>query len=221
MGLTRQHLLPPELELLFTFMVGVFWILTYVMIIYRGFIDKRCGMPFAALCGNVTWEYIYSILFPHAPPANYIIYLWLGLDIIILYQFILYSRDDLPKPLADQWFLPTIVSAFLIAFSLHYFIAIEFANRDGGYSAYGLNLLMSILFVFMLLRRDDLRGQSMYIAVFKLIGTIFASIVSYSFYPNSSLLTFLYVATFFFDILYVIMLQQRIKREAIYAHPSS
>lgn len=208
--MTRQHLLPPELELWFMYMTGIFWILTYVMLIYKGYKDKRCGMPFAALCGNVTWEYIYSFVFPHASPANYIIYLWLALDIMILIQFILYSRDDLPKPLSHRFFLPTIVLSMLIAFSLHYFIALEFTNLDGGYSAYGLNFMMSLLFVGMLLRRDDLRGQSMSIAVFKLIGTVCASIVSYSLYPASSLLTFLYLVTFIYDVMYVIMLRNRI-----------
>lgn len=213
MPLIRQHLLPPELELWLMYLTGIFWILTYVMLIYKGFKDKRCGMPFAALCGNVTWEFIYFFVFPHAAPANYIIALWLALDLIILFQFIRYSRDDLPKLLSDRFFLPTIVISLLIAFSLHYLIALEFSNLDGGYSAYGLNFMMSLLFVGMLLRRDDLRGQSMSIAVFKLIGTVCASIVSFSFYPDSLLLLFLYFVTFFYDMLYVMMLHKRIKTD--------
>lgn len=216
MALTRQHLLPPEMELWLALMAGVFWVLTYVIIILKGYKDKRCGMPFAALCGNVTWEYIYTFIFPHPPPASYIIFLWLVLDVVILFQFILYSRDDLPKPLSGRFFFSTLVTALFIAFTLHYFIALEFSNFDGGYSAYGLNLMMSLLFVAMLLRRNDLRGQSMYIAVFKLIGTVFASILSYSFYPSSVLLMYLYIVTFFFDVLYLVMLRNRMKRVKVY-----
>ena len=98
-----------------------------------------------------------------------------------------------------------------IAFSLHYLIAIEFHSLDGGYSAYGLNFMMSVLFIGMLLRRNDLRGQSMYTAVFKLLGTLAASILSYSYFPYSLLLTFLYVVTFLYDVLYVMMLNNRLK----------
>ncbi|RXT15410.1 hypothetical protein [Ammoniphilus sp. CFH 90114] len=197
--------------LIFTIAAGGLWILTYLLLIYRGFRDRKCGMPFAALCGNITWEYIFSFIFPVPGPGIYIIYIWFLLDIIILIQFLLYSRDDLPKPLSHQLFLPTLVVSLATAFSLHYFIALEFSNFTGVYSAYGLNLMMSILFVHLRLSRNHLLGQSMTIAICKLAGTVFASLVSYALYPTSVLLLLLYILVFFFDLLYVILLHAKKK----------
>jgi hypothetical protein len=39
---------------------GTFWALAYVLIIRRGFLDETYGMPFVALCANVSWEFIFS-----------------------------------------------------------------------------------------------------------------------------------------------------------------
>jgi hypothetical protein len=41
----------------------------------------------------------------------------------------------------------------------------EFDDWDGAYSAFGQNLLMSVLFITMLYARRSLRGQSVSIAI--------------------------------------------------------
>jgi hypothetical protein len=51
---------------------GIFWILTYVFIISKGFKDKTFGMPLIALCANISWEFIFSFVFPYGPPQSYI-----------------------------------------------------------------------------------------------------------------------------------------------------
>jgi len=33
---------------------GLFWSVTYILIIRRGFKDKTFGMPMAALCANIS-----------------------------------------------------------------------------------------------------------------------------------------------------------------------
>jgi hypothetical protein len=38
------------------------------------------------------------------------------------------------------------------------------------YTAFEINLLMSMLFIHMLLSRNDVRGQSIYVAIAKMIG---------------------------------------------------
>ena len=73
---------------------GMFWILTYIFIISKGFKDKTYGMPLIALCANISWEFIYSFIFPHTPPQLFINYLWFGLDVIIVIQFLKYSKNE-------------------------------------------------------------------------------------------------------------------------------
>src|SRR5215208_1235197 len=83
---------------------------------------------------------------------------------------------------------------------------LSFDVSDGAYSAFGQNLMMSILFLTMLYSRGTMRGQSVWIAVLKMGGTALASFSFYLFNPDydgSILLPFLYVAIFIFDGIYV------------------
>jgi hypothetical protein len=72
--------------------------------------------------------------------------------------------------------------------------------------------MMSVLFLTMLYRRRSLRGQSISIAVCKLVGTAFASLAFFLFSSlshRSVLLPFLYLATFVYDTIYVGMVYQQ------------
>jgi hypothetical protein len=74
--------------------------------------------------------------------------------------------------------------------------------------------MMSVLFIVMLSHRRCLRGQSISIATCKLLGTALASLAFYLYSPlshRSVLLPFLYIATLFYDVIYVglIYMQQR------------
>ncbi len=44
--------------------MGLFWIITYILIIKRGFQDKKYGMPMVALCANISWEFIFTFIYP-------------------------------------------------------------------------------------------------------------------------------------------------------------
>ncbi len=77
--------------------------------------------------------------------------------------------------------------------------------------------MMSVLFVSMLIRRNSVSGQSMYIAIFKMLGTLLASILFFMVFSTLVLLTFLYLAILTFDIIYVVMLYGKHKQLGI--HP--
>jgi hypothetical protein len=47
------------------------------------------------------------------------------------------------------------------------------------YSAFAQNLMMSTLFITMLVRRNNVQGQAMYIAIFKWLGTLAPTIQFY------------------------------------------
>ena len=72
----------PELELVLKLGSGVSWTLVYILIINRGFQDRTFGMPLTALCANLSWEFIFSFIYPQNPPQNYINITWLAFDII-------------------------------------------------------------------------------------------------------------------------------------------
>ncbi|WP_018249578.1 transmembrane-type terpene cyclase [Orenia marismortui] len=184
---------------------GLFWSLTYILIIFKGFQDKTYGMPMLALCANLSWEFIFSFIWPLELPRLYITIIWFSLDLIILLQFLLFGQADFRNKFYRKLFYPIFFLLLLIIFFTILFISYEFDDYIGKYAAFGQNLLMSILFITMLIRRNSTSGQSIYIAIFKLIGTLFASII---FYLNqgSILITFFSIATLFFDIAYIILL---------------
>jgi hypothetical protein len=197
---------------------GIFWILTYVLIMSKGFKDKTYGMPLIALCANFSWEFIYSFVLPSSPPQLFINYLWFGLDCVIVFQFFKYYRNEFPNLSSSR---VCIVFGLMIssAFSIILTGAISLADHRGVYAAFGQNLLMSILFVVMFFKRGEgLRGQSIFIAVFKMLGTALTSLHFYLYDPvsqSSFVLPSLFVLILFFDLLYVILVASSYKKNDI------
>lgn len=200
---------------------------SYILIIRKGFRDKTYGMPLAALCANVSWEAIFSFILPHSPPQLYIDYAWFALDSVIVYQFLKFGKKEFPKLSSSSLLLSTsssssllfyivFSSALMMAFCTVLSITYEFKDWQGAYAAFGQNLMMSILFINMFLSRDDLRGQSFYIALFKMLGTGVSSLAFYLYQPishGSLLMPFLYVSIFIIDAIYTGLVYQRSKEQ--------
>jgi len=75
-------------------------------------------------------------------------------------------------------FIAWSVLALITALLIQYAIRREFGVAKGaGYSAFLQNLLMSILFITMLVRRGGREGQSLMIAINKWIGTLAPTIL--------------------------------------------
>lgn len=186
---------------------GAFWALAYLLIIRRGFLDETYGMPLVALCANVSWEFIFSFVHPHGPVQRPINTVWFLLDLIILFQLLRYGPREFAG-LSKGAFYAMFGLALVTSFCSVLFVTYEFDDWDGAYSAFGQNLLMSVLFITMLYARRSLRGQSCPIAISKMLGTALASIAFYLYSPlseGSILLSFLYVAILVFDLIYVMM----------------
>jgi hypothetical protein len=188
---------------------GVLWTVAYALIIRRAALDKLPGMPMTAMCINIAWEAYYSFVSPHPPPQLYIDWAWVVLDVVIFAQFLRYGRDE-HEPALPRWtFLPIV--GFTLAMSFWGVAATEhdLHDRDGMYSAFGSNMLMSLLFVRMLLRRANVRGQSLYIALAKLVGTACVCVVAYEEHPERQLLCVFYMGVLVFDMAYVVLLARR------------
>src|SRR5918998_1862666 len=162
---------------------GVLWTLTYLLIIRQGFLDRTYGIPAAALCANLSWEFLFSFVYPHDLPQRAVNVVWFSFDLVILSQLLLYGSREfagLPK----RWFYSGLALALATAFCTILAVTLEFEDFDGAYSAFGQNLMMSILFITMLYARGSLRGQSVSIAALKMGGTALASLAFYFFNPQ-------------------------------------
>ena len=196
---------------------GIFWSITYILIIRQGYKDKTYSMPLAALCANISWEAIFSFIHPHSPPQLYINYAWFILDVLIVFQFLKFGKSEFPNFSIKQ-FIASFVFALVLAFCSVLFISYEFNDWKGAYAAFGQNLMMSILFISMLVNRNSLRGQSIYVAVFKMLGTGVSSLAFYLYQPisqGSLLMPFLYISIFVCDIIYLILIYQKYREHKL------
>ena len=188
-----------------TLMSGICWTTVYILIIYRSFKDKIYGMPFWALAFNVSWEFIFSLLLVSNPLALQAIInnVWFAFDIIVMIAYILYGKKDWPITVSKKWFYPYLILVLAVSFLFVYLLSVELDHSRGMYAAFIQNLMMSVLFIRMLLRRGNKSGQSAGIAIFKLIGTLAPTII---YGQQSRFVLFLGIACFVFDLIYLIML---------------
>ena len=193
---------------------GICWTLVYLLIIKRGFQDKTYGMPLWALAANISWEFIFSfILLTHNNVQHVVDIVWCLFDLVIVIQVLRFGRASFKgTPILERYFYVMAALVLLVSFGAVYTMTLQLESTippgriDGRYAAFSQNLMMSILFVAMLINRNNIDGQSIYVGLFKMIGTVLPSILFYLTIPSDVFLNFLYVTIFAFDLLYVILL---------------
>ncbi len=219
---------------------GVFWLIAYILIIYRGFKDKSYGMPIVALCGNLAWEIIFGLGIESGCPASWgscpaaVIqgrnFIWMVFDFVILYTVLKYGHHFFTQPFFKKQYTWVVLGGILAAFLTIYTIIQELWIRNlwqvvvngqipdflplkiqGGsyYTGFGLNVIMSVLFVVLFYRRDNLEGQSFYIALNKWLG----SLAAYGFMLADGIQTpvvnVLYAIVFIFDVAYMVLVYRQ------------
>jgi len=168
-------------------------------------------MPFWALAFNISWEAIFSFvfLFPTMPLQTLINKIWLLFDTVIVVAYCLYGQKEWPGSISRKWFYPYSLTTLITAFLFIYFLSAELDNTRGTYAAFIQNLMMSWLFILMLIRRQSREGQSVWIALFKMIGTLAPTII---YGATSHFVLFLGSGCFVADMIYLVMLTTVYKR---------
>ncbi|MBN2615027.1 MAG: hypothetical protein JXR71_04975 [Bacteroidales bacterium] len=207
--------------LLMVLLSGTCWSLVYLDAIRIGIKDKTYAIPFWALALNFAWEALltlfgYRELGVQAQVGMNAV--WLLFDFGILYTYFKYGIKEFPASVSPRWFYLWSVLVILVSLVIQYFFIRQFGVITGGsYTAFLQNLLMSILFIGMLIKRKSSRGQTLLIAVMKGIGTLFPTIlfgfvgIKETHGPNHLVLV-LGILIFFFDVLYVYLLY-RVKQQ--------
>ena len=199
---------------------GLAWTIVYIDCIRIGFRHRTFAMPFWALALNITWEMVHSVSdvrvigFDKQIVINII---WALFDVFILYTYFRFGKKYFPKYLKGSWFYVWGISGLLISFVIQFAFISQFGIIMGGaYAAFIQNLLMSVLYIVMLIRRNGPEGQSMTIAVSKWIGTLAPTLLfgylgtTTTGGPNSLMLITGILITFL-DITYILMLGNELK----------
>jgi hypothetical protein len=202
---------------------GLCWTLAYLLIIRVGLRERTYGMPLVAFASNISWEFLYSFVRPSHGVQHVINIVWFLLDCAIGYTIARFGAEEFPY-LSRRVFHGCFVALLVLAFPAVDLVGVQFEGGDGVYSAFGMNLMMSALFLAMFAARPAGRGQSVGIATAKLAGTALASgafAVRSDLAPeyHGGLLPYLYVAIFLLDLVYLGLLLSL--RAAVAAVPVS
>ena len=152
---------------------GACWIFAFYEIILLGIRDKTYGIPLFALGLNVTWEIIYSVEGIFFIQVQTIICIaWFILNTVNVYLYFKYGRERFPQRLQKK-FIPLSIAVFLFCLGIQAAFYFQFDIRPASqYSGFLQNVLTSFLFIYMFYSRSDMRGQSLSIAVSKLLGSL-------------------------------------------------
>lgn len=189
---------------------GICWTIVYLALIYKGFREKTYGVPAFALFCNLSWEFIFAFIMPFVQNTDmgiqlYISILWFLCDALILCTYLLYGKKYFPRIVDRRWFLPWTILGLTVSFLFVLLISYEFNDYIGVYSAFMGNLVMSVLFIDMLVKRGNGEGQSLGIATLKCIGTLAPTIYFYRWLHDTFVL-YLGVSCFIFDVIYIVLL---------------
>ncbi|MEW2581025.1 hypothetical protein [Streptomyces syringium] len=189
---------------------GCFWYLAYILIIRVSARDRTIGMPLIGVAVNLCWEFTFTFVEPYPLGLKWSITIWFCLDLVIVYQTLLYGPGQFPK-LSRRTFYAAFALAVALAFPLVMAVNHSFRDPWGLYSAYFDNLMFSVMFIAMLYSRGSSKGQSVGIAVCKLVGT---AVVALSFalypsaFPHSPLLWLLWGSCLVVDTVYLMALSR-------------
>ena len=180
---------------------GVCWTFTYLAALHVGHVDHSHAIPFFAITLNLTWELIFTLAAPHHFPQRAVDTVWLLLDTLILVQAITHFQYKSVGLTRHQFYIGAVLS-LLTAFAAQYALTVQ-VDSSGFYSAFTINLYMSIAFIALFYSRKPVfAGQNVYIAIAKMLGTAASSL---SFYlarkDNDSALDDTYLKTLYLLIL--------------------
>ena len=191
------------------------WAVAYILIIRRARLDKLHGMPAAALCANLAWEFSFALVFPSHPLVLRAVYFgWLVMDLVIAWQYLQYGRAVFTPRLPPGWFLPSFAAGLLVALVFTITYTVQFDDQ-GLVAAFIGNTLMSGLFIDMLLRRGSVRGQSLAIAVCKMLATALVALNAVARTPDAPFLYSLCAISFLFDLIYSAGVYAQTRRDGL------
>jgi hypothetical protein len=129
---------------------------------------------------NFAWEVMHAVFgyfelgMTSQVVANFV---WALFDVGILYTYFKYGRSESPFSKSKNAFVTWSVCALIASALVQYAFIVTFGAQLGAvYSAWTQNVLISVGFVEMRLRRGSSLGQSKLIAYAKWLGTLVVSI---------------------------------------------
>ena len=193
------------------------WIVAYLLIYARARHDGTYGLPLLAICLNFGWEFLAVSIWPNPVPLwRWFDRLWLGFDLLLVWQLLKNGRREMIVPEVRRFFFPMLAALTAGAIALEHAFVMTYFDRLGLVVAFLINLVMSALFIpFFFARRSDLRGLCLPAAWCKMLGTLGTAIECHVVVrlidpelPTRAFLSALCVSIFLLDCIYIALLTE-------------
>jgi hypothetical protein len=206
--------------------------------IYGMPIIAMCGNIAWEIIYGVNLYPVCPISWPECPQT-----LWQIRDILalvpdgfIFLTIMLYGANQFARfPLVKKYFPVLVIFGVVVGLGLVYTIEGQFyvpnvhhwpvngsvpdylpiALQSGLYTGFALDFEMSLLFIAMILSRNSVAGQSIYIALCKMIGTIFAYLFVVALGDQTTVINILFGVGLVFNLVYTTLVYLRCKEANI------
>lgn len=203
-------------ELIWNGVGCIFWVITYAALVIIIIKKKVVEMPFFIAAGNLAWEFVWSFFY-HPDTGELYSLSYQGafiLDCYIFYHAYKYGHKLVESPEIKRHFKPILIGSLILWLPLNYlFVYNGFDSTIGSTSGYILNLFISILYPYILLKTSA-KYYSTLIAWCKMLGTGFITISMFLIFPENYFVQVLGVFCFLLDSLYIYLLHKK-KKELI------
>lgn len=190
------------------------WLASYVLMIRQAHVDQVPAMPFIPLCINFAWELVFGFVLPDpSPVAMWIDRAWFAVDCVLLVQLLRYGPREMSLPVPRRWYAPAAFAAIGLAIAGIYTFTLDTSDWGGNYTGWGDQVVNSIAFMCLLARRRSSRGQSLYIVLFRSLGTLPLIPFQLTITPSSRFVPFVWVAYLALDLAYCVMLYRQCRAE--------
>ncbi|MFT7652244.1 MAG: hypothetical protein ACI9ON_000376 [Limisphaerales bacterium] len=198
---------------LFFYLGGFFlWGAAYVVIIRNILRDRFVEVPIIAVCGNITWEFLWGFYFEN-DMGRLLTLFYIGgalLDTFILYSLFRYGYKQVSTEAVRAVLKPLIVLS-LFSWTLLY-LGFKNSGYDlplGSNSAYIVNVVMSVLYMLFALHFAKIELFSITAGWLKGIGTAMIAVFVYITYTDNPFVQSIAIVCSVIDAIYMVVLYRR------------
>lgn len=144
----------------------IFWVASYIAMIYRSFADRTYSMALMPLCCNIACEFVYVVVHPIPIPAYWYIFVsWLLVDCVVAFAAMKFAPNEWKNaPLVYNnlsWIFTASVAGWMTA---HSALVHQFGTLDAAaWSSWFCQLFLSAGCLCQLIARGSSRGTSLFI----------------------------------------------------------
>jgi hypothetical protein len=200
------------LQIILFFIGSALWLVCYIDTLIDIRNKKEVNIPAAAVILNFGWEIAACFFFVPNMGKLLVAAYWAGMfcDIFIFYSLFRYGYKKMRIDFFRKHAHYFIIGGIIISFLSQQTYMVQYDLPMAPITGYIINLVMSVSFLYLLFI-PGFNGYSRVTAWSKFLGTGIISIMFFTKYPSNNFLTVMYFSVACFDILYIILLNKKLK----------